>query len=78
MENNGLPDGVGIDVMLPASTLNQYSYMEYNNEHYNLLINGYISALNNSSVSTFTLASITSTNDKLCSLFSPINEKIKY
>ena len=27
MENNVLPDGVGIDIMLPASTLNQYANM---------------------------------------------------
>ena len=31
MENNGLPDGFGIGVMLPASTLNPYANMEYNN-----------------------------------------------
>ena len=42
MEDNGLPDGVGIDVMLPASALNQYINMEYNNEHNKLLINGNI------------------------------------
>ena len=29
-------------------------------------------------VSTLTSASVTSTNDKGCSLFSPIHEKIKY
>ena len=27
IENNGLPDGVGIDVMLAASTIIQYSNM---------------------------------------------------
>ena len=32
MENNGLLDGLGIAVMLPASILNQYSNMEYNND----------------------------------------------
>ena len=31
MENHGLQDGVGIDFMLPISTLNQYVNMEYNN-----------------------------------------------
>ena len=48
MKNNGLQDGVGIDVMLPASALNQYSNMEYNNEHHNLPSNGNISTSNNS------------------------------
>ena len=31
MEKNGLLDGVGIDAMLPASTLDKYANMEYNN-----------------------------------------------
>ena len=65
-ENNGLPDGVGIDDMLPASALNQYVNMEYNNEHNNLHRNGNISKSNNSSVSTLTTPSVTSTNDKGC------------
>ena len=30
MENTGLKDGVGINVMLPASTLHKYYSMEYN------------------------------------------------
>ena len=34
--NNGFPDGVGIDVMLPESVPNQYFHMKYNNEHHNL------------------------------------------
>ena len=42
MENNGFPDGVVIDVVLPASALNQYDNMEYNNEHNKLLSNGSI------------------------------------
>ena len=31
MENTGLQDDDDIDVMLPSSTLHQYSNMEYNN-----------------------------------------------
>ena len=31
MENNRLPDGICIDVMLPSSKHNKYSNMEYNN-----------------------------------------------
>ena len=31
VENNGLQDGVGIDVKLPVSTMNQFDNMEYNN-----------------------------------------------
>ena len=46
-ENNVLPDGVGIDIMLPASTLNQYANMEYNNEHHNLFRNFNISTSKN-------------------------------
>ena len=42
-ENNGLQDGVGIYVMLPASSLNQYDNMEYTNKHHKLLSNGNIS-----------------------------------
>ena len=66
MENNGLQDYVGIDVILPAPALNQYYNIEYNNEHQNLLINGNISTSNKSSVSTSTSPSITSTNEELC------------
>ena len=47
MENNGFPDGVGIDVMLPASVLNQYANTEYNNENHNLLRYDNISTPNN-------------------------------
>ena len=32
MEYNGLQDGVGIDVMFPASTLHQYENIELNND----------------------------------------------
>ena len=39
---NVLPDGVGIDFMFPASTLNQCANMEFKNEHNNLLSNGNI------------------------------------
>ena len=42
MENNGFQDVVCIYVMLPVSTLNKYSNIEYNKEHHNLLINGNI------------------------------------
>ena len=42
MEKNGLLDGVGIDAMLPASTLDKYANMEYNNEPNKLLSNGNI------------------------------------
>ena len=78
MENNGLPDVVDIEVMLAASTLNQYTNMEYNNEHNNLLRNGNSSTSNNSSVSTLTSPSVKSKNDEGCSLFSPIHENIQY
>ena len=43
MENNQSKDWVGIDVMLPVSTINQYSNMKYNNEHHDLLGNEKIS-----------------------------------
>ena len=43
MENNGLKDGVNIDVMLPASTLHQYENMEYKNEYHYLFMNVKIS-----------------------------------
>ena len=46
MEIIGLPDGVGIDNMLPASAVNQYLNIEYNNGNHNLQINGYISTSN--------------------------------
>ena len=52
--------------------------MEYNNEHHNLQINGNISTSNNSSVSILNSTYFTSTDDKGCSLFIPIHEKIKY
>ena len=51
IENNVLPDDVGIDIMLPASTLNQYSNTEYNNEHHNLFRNCNILTYKKSSVS---------------------------
>ena len=54
MENDGLPYCVGVGSLLPASTLNQYSNIEYNNEHHNLLINGNILASKKSSVSSLT------------------------
>ena len=41
-------------------------------------VNGSISTSNNSEVSALTLYYVASTNDKGCSLFSPIHEKIKY
>ena len=64
LENNRLPDGIGIDYMLPAYALYQYVNMEYNNWHHNLQIDSNISTSNNSSVSTLTSPFITSTNDK--------------
>ena len=42
MKNNRLPDGVGIDIMLPASSLSQYYNLKYNNKYHNLLRNGNI------------------------------------
>ena len=65
-ENNGLPDGVDIYDMLPASAPNQWVKKEYNNEHHNIQRNSNISTSNNSSVSTLTLPSATSTNDEGC------------
>ena len=62
MENNGLQGGVGIDVMLPVSTLNRNSNMKFNTENHKLLTNGKISTSNFSSVSTLTSPSIASTN----------------
>ena len=59
MENNGLKDGVNIDVMLPASTLHQYDNVRYNNEYNYPLIHGKISISNNSSVSILISPSIT-------------------
>ena len=39
MENDGLQDSVDIDLMVTASTLQQYANMEYNNEYYYPLMN---------------------------------------
>ena len=64
--------------MLPASTPNPYTNMKYNIESNNLLINGNISTSKTSSVSTLTSPSVASKHYKLCSVFSPINEKIQY
>ena len=76
-ENNGWPDGVDIDDMLPASTLNQHVNMEYNNEHYKLHSNGNSSKFN-SLVSTLTSPYVTLKNAKWRSLLSSIHENIKY
>ena len=78
MGNNGFPDGVGIGVILTGSAPNQYSNIEYNNKINNLLRNGNVLTSNKSSFSTLTSPSVTSTNEKLYSLLSPIHEKIKY
>ena len=64
--------------MLYASTLHQYSNMEFNNESHPPLINGIISPSNNSSVSTLTSPSDNSKNDEVCSLQNTIYGKIKY
>ena len=68
MESTGLHYGVDFDFMLPASTLHQYSNMEYNDEYNYLFINGTISTSNNSSVSTLMSPSVTSINEKVCLL----------
>ena len=78
MENNGLQVGVDIDVMLPVYTLNKYDNIEYNNEQHNILMNCNISTSTNLSFSTLNSPSVTSINDKGCSLFSPIHKNIKY
>ena len=62
IEHNGWPYSARIDVMLPASMLNQYDNMECNNKHHNLLSHGDISTSKKPSVSTFTSPYITSTN----------------
>ena len=77
-ENNGLPDGVYIGDMLPASKLNQYVNIEYNNEHHNFQRNGNISTSYNSSVSTLTSTSVTLKNDKGCSLLITKYENTKF
>ena len=77
-KNNGLPDVVDIDDMSPASALNQYCNMEYNNVYHNFQSNGNIYTSKRSSVSTLTSPSVTSTNYKGCSLFIPIHKQIKY
>ena len=46
--NNGLPDCVDIDDILPASKLKKYVNMKYNNEHNNLQRHGNVSTPNNS------------------------------
>ena len=40
IEDTGLQDGLGIDVMLPESTIHQCANIEYNNEYNNPLVNG--------------------------------------
>ena len=52
--------------------------MEYINENNKLQKNGNISTLNNSSVPTLTSPYVTITNDKGCSIFSPIHKNINY
>ena len=47
-ENNALPDGIDLDYIAPASALNQYVNMEYNNENNKLLSNNKISTSKNS------------------------------
>ena len=64
IENNVLHDGVGIDVILPEYTLNQYSNMDYNNQHNNLMSNGKISTPNNSPASTLNSSHVISKNGK--------------
>ena len=78
MENNWLKDGVCIDFVLHVYIINKYANMEYNNGHHKLFMNGNILTSNNSSISALTSDSVTSTNDKGCSLFSQIHESIKY
>ena len=78
VENNVLQDGVVIYVILPVPTLNQYANMEYNNKHHNLVNNSEIPKSNSSSVSTLPSHSVSSTNDKGCSLSNAIHENIKY
>ena len=41
-------------------------------------MNGKMSTSNNTSISTLTSTYVNSTNDKVCSLQSPIHENIKY
>ena len=70
-------DGVDIDFMVPASTLNKYVNMECNNDYHTPLMAFKMSTLK-SSVSTLTLPYVTSRNDELFSSQNPIHEKIKY
>ena len=77
-ENNGLPDGVDIDDILPASVLNQCVNIKYNNKYCKFQINSNIPTSNYSSVPTLTSPSVTSKNYEVCSLFNPIHKKIKY
>ena len=54
IENTGFQNGDEIDVMLHASTMNQYENMEHNNEYHYPLTNGNMSTLKNSSIYTLT------------------------
>ena len=78
MENTRLQGGIDIDVMLPASTLHQYSNMYYNNEYHYPFMNGKIPTSKNSSILTSYSPSVNSTNEEVCSLQIPINDEIKY
>ena len=42
MENNGLPYGVDVDDVLPASAPNKYGNIKYNYENHILQVNGNI------------------------------------
>ena len=67
MEDTGLQDGVDIDAMLSASTLFQYSNMEFNNESNSTFINSTTSPSKYRSISIFTSPAVNSINYEVCS-----------
>ena len=66
MKNTGLQDGVDIDVMLPESTLHQYSKMEHKNEYHYPRVKGKTPTSKKSSVYILASPSINSTNIEVC------------
>ena len=72
MEDTVLQGDVYIDVILPESTLHQYSNTECNNYYNSRLMNCKLSTSNNLSVSTLTSPYITSKTMK------HVHYKIKY
>ena len=78
MEDFGFQDGVCIDSILSASTLNQYANMICSNDSRSPSFYGKILPSKNSSVTKLTSHFVTSRSYEVCSIENTINEKISY